>query len=125
VGGQIVQDDDVALLQRGDELGAHVGLEDRPVDRRVDDPRRGQAPQRSPATKVWVFQWPKGALERRRSPLPQRPCARVIFVLVPVSSMKTSLWGSVRILGCRSAFHAWRAWRTSGRSHSAHLKAFF
>src|ERR1700691_5728009 len=61
-----------------------------------------RAPQRSPATKVWVFQWPKGALERRRSPLSQRPRARVIFVLVPVSSMNTSLWGSVRILGCRS-----------------------
>src|ERR1700678_3562000 len=84
-----------------------------------------RAPQRSPATKVWIFQWPKGALERRRSPLSQRPRARVILVLVPVSSMKTSLWGSVRILGCRSAFHASRAWRTSGRSHSAHLKAFF
>ena len=32
----------VGLLQRGEELGAHVGLEDRPVHRRVDDPRRGQ-----------------------------------------------------------------------------------
>jgi hypothetical protein len=28
-------------------------------------------------------------------------------------------------LGLSSAFHASRAWRTSGRSHSAHLKAFF
>ena len=45
VSGQIVQDDDVALLQGWDELGAHVGLEDRPVRRRVDDPWRGQAPQ--------------------------------------------------------------------------------
>jgi len=40
VGGQVVQDDDVAFLQRWDELGAHVGLEDRPIHRRVDDPRR-------------------------------------------------------------------------------------
>jgi hypothetical protein len=60
----------------------------------------------------------KGAFERRRSPLSQRPRARVIFVLVPVSSMNTSRCGSVCILGCRSAFHASRAWRTSGRSHS-------
>ena len=51
----------------------------------------------------------------QRSP---RPRARVIFVLIPVSSMKTSLCGSVRMLGCRSAFHASRAWHTSGRSHS-------
>ena len=99
----------VGLLQRGEELGAHVGLEDRPVHRRVDDHGAVRAPQRSPATKVWVFQWPKGALERRRSPLSQRPRARVILVLVPVSSMKTSLCGSVPILGCRSAFHASRA----------------
>src|SRR6202044_1120264 len=84
-----------------------------------------RAPQRSPATKVWVFQWPKGALERRRSPLSQRPRARVILVLVPVSSMKISRCGSVRILGCRSAFHASRAWRTSGRSHSLALRVFF
>ena len=27
---------------RVDELGAHVGLEDRPIHRRVDDPWRGQ-----------------------------------------------------------------------------------
>ena len=84
-----------------------------------------RAPQRSPATKVWVFQWPKGALERRRSPLSQRPRARVIFVFVPVSSMNTSLCGSVCILGCRSAFHASRAWRTSDPIAFAGLKAFF
>ena len=42
VGGQIVQDDDVAFLQCWDELGAHIGLEDRPIHRRVDDPRRSQ-----------------------------------------------------------------------------------
>src|ERR1700677_384323 len=72
----------VGLLQRGDELGAHVGLEDRPVHRRVDDETaRSGLSTRSPATKLWVFQWPKGALERRCSPLSQRPRARVIFVL--------------------------------------------
>src|SRR6202453_3610069 len=34
-----------------------------------------RAPQRSPATKVWVFQWPKGAFERRRPPFAKRPRA--------------------------------------------------
>ena len=48
VGGQVVQDDDVAFLQRWDELGAHVGLEDRAVHRRVDDPRRGQGAAAQP-----------------------------------------------------------------------------
>ena len=42
MGGQVVQNDDVALLQRWGELGAHVGLEDRAVHRGVDDPRRDQ-----------------------------------------------------------------------------------
>jgi hypothetical protein len=42
VRGQVVQNDDVALLQCRGELGAHVGLEDRAVHRGVDDPRRSQ-----------------------------------------------------------------------------------
>jgi hypothetical protein len=117
VGGQVVQNDDVALLQGWDELGAHVGLEDG-GSIGASMTQGAVRAQRSPATKVWVFQWPKGALERRRSPLSQRPRARVIFVLVPVSSMNTSRCGLVCILGCRSGFHASRAWRTSGRSHS-------
>ncbi len=33
--------------------------------------------------KVFVFQWPNGALERSRWPLGHRPRRRVIFVVVP------------------------------------------
>src|SRR3984885_11438850 len=84
-----------------------------------------RAPQRNPATKVWVFQWPKGALDRRRLPFRQRPRRRVIFVVVPVSSRKTSLCGSSRIPGCRSVRHSSRAWRVSGRSHSLARSVFF
>jgi hypothetical protein len=62
VGGQIVQDDDVALLQRGDELGAHVGLEDRPVDRCVDDPRRGQGAAAQPGDESLGLPMAKGGL---------------------------------------------------------------
>ena len=40
--GQVDMVGDVAFLQRWDEVGAHVGVEDRPIHRRVDDPRRGQ-----------------------------------------------------------------------------------
>ncbi|MDR6303990.1 hypothetical protein GGQ85_001689 [Nitrobacter vulgaris] len=43
-----------------------------------------------PATKVCVPQWPKGALLFNRVPFVERPRRRVIFVVVPVSSMKTS-----------------------------------
>jgi len=42
VGGQVVEDDDVAFFEGRDELGAHIGVEDRPIHRRVDDPRRSQ-----------------------------------------------------------------------------------
>ena len=37
--------------------------------------------QRSPATKVCVFQWPNGADVRKRRPLRLRPRRRVILVL--------------------------------------------
>ncbi|ESX98012.1 hypothetical protein X753_31720 [Mesorhizobium sp. LNJC399B00] len=48
--------------------------------------------QRSPAMKVCVFQCPNGAFERSRWPFRQRPRKRVIFVVVPVSSMNTPMF---------------------------------
>ena len=42
VGGEIVEDDDIALCQRRGELGFDIGLEDAPVHRRVDDERGGE-----------------------------------------------------------------------------------
>ena len=70
------------------------------------------------ATKVWVFQCPNGALERSRWPCGHRPRSRVIFVVVPVSSMKTRRRGSSCILGRRLVTHSWRALAMSGRSCS-------
>jgi hypothetical protein len=49
---------------------------------------------RKAAMKVWVPQCAKGARALRRCPLRARPRSRVIFVVVAVSSMKTSLCGS-------------------------------
>src|ERR1700722_16550536 len=89
--GRLSQNDDVALLQCWGELGAHVGLEDRAVHRGVDDPRRGQRPAAQSSDEGLGLPVAKGGLERRRSPLATRPRARVIFAVVPVSSMKTSL----------------------------------
>jgi hypothetical protein len=40
VGRQIVQDDDIAWLEGGSELGFDVSFEDEPVHRRVDDEGR-------------------------------------------------------------------------------------
>ena len=67
-GGQVVQDDDVAFLQRWDELGAHVGLEDRAVHRRVDDPRRRQSAAAQPGDESLGLPMAKGALERGARP---------------------------------------------------------
>lgn len=74
--------------------------------------------------KVSVFQCPNGALDRNRSPFGHRPRKRVIFVVVPVSSMKISLCGASRILGWRLSFHCWRACRMSGRSCSLAISVF-
>jgi hypothetical protein len=52
------------------------------------------APQRSPATKVVIFQCPCGTRPTSRLPRGARPRVRTILVLVPVSSMNTSRAGS-------------------------------
>ena len=90
MGGEIVQDDDVALSQGWDELGAHVGLEDRAVHRGVDDPRRGQPPAAQSSDDGLGLPVAKGGLGAKTFARGDAP-ARVIFVVVPVSSMKTSL----------------------------------
>jgi hypothetical protein len=80
VGGQIVQDDDVALLQRGDELGAHVGLEDRPVDRRVDDPRRGQGAAAQSGDESLSLPMAKGSPSRVLKKSPEKLLVFRLFV---------------------------------------------
>ena len=42
MGGQVVQDDDVARLEGRSQLGFDVSLEDAPIHRRVDDEGRGE-----------------------------------------------------------------------------------
>src|SRR5918993_3452384 len=81
--------------------------------------------QRSPATKVWVSQWPNGALAYRRCPFRQRPRRRVILVEVPVSSRNTSRCGSCCMRGWRLLCQCSRAWRTSERPCSLARSVFF
>src|SRR5262245_25010729 len=81
--------------------------------------------QRSPAMKVCVAQCPNGALAFNRAPRRARPRRRVILVVVPVSSRKTSRWTPWRMRGWRCAFHSSRAWRTSSRSASEASSVFF
>ncbi len=77
---------------------------------------------RRAATNVLSFQWPWGVFPISRLPLGARPRKRVMFVLVPVSSMKISCLGSIE--GCLSR-HSSRAALTSSRSCSAACSVFF
>src|SRR3984957_20679258 len=77
---------------------------------------------RRAAMNVVSFQWPWGVFPISRSPLGARLRKRVMFVLVPVSSMKTSCLGS--IAGCLSR-HSSRDALTSSRSCSAACSVFF
>ncbi len=80
-------------------------------------PVRRRAP-----VKVVVFQWPCGMGERHRAPRLARPRMRDIFVVAPVSSIKTSL------SGLRSGWFLNQARRrasTSSRSCSLACAVFF
>src|SRR3984893_6624314 len=81
--------------------------------------------QRNPAMKVCVAQWPNGASAFNRAPRRARPRRRVILVVVPVSSRKTSRWTPSRMRGWRCAFPSSRAWRTSSRPASEASSVFF
>ena len=75
--------------------------------------------------KVCVAQCPNGASAFKRAPRRARPRRRVILVVVPVSSRKTSRWIASRMRGWRCAFHSSRAWRTSSRPASVASSVFF
>src|ERR1700738_3944306 len=84
-----------------------------------------RASHRRPATKVCVFQCPNGAFERSLWPLGLGPRRRVILVVVPVSSKKTTRCGSSRMIGWRVEVHSSRACFMSGRSCSLARRVFF
>src|ERR1044071_2106796 len=80
------------------------------------------ASARRAARKVTIFQCPQGTRPMTRRPRLARPRSRAMLVAVPVSSMKTSRFGSR--VAC-SAFHPVRAAAMSGRSCSAACTIFF
>src|SRR6202046_2265308 len=118
MGRQIVQDDDVARLKGRSQLSHEVGFENEPVFGASMTQGAIRASDRRPATKVCVFQCPNGAFERSLWPLGLRPRGRVILVVVPVSSRKTTRFGSSRMIGWRVEVHSSRACFMSGRSCS-------
>lgn len=82
-------------------MGFDIDLEDSLVIGRSMIHGAVRPSQRRPATKVCVFQWPNDARAFKRCPFRARPRGRVIFVVVAVSSMKTSRCACSRNRGWR------------------------
>lgn len=99
--GEIVEDHNVAGTESGSNLGFDIGFEGRPIHGAVDDHGAVRPQQRRAALKVCVFQRRKGARAGRRWSRRARPHSRIIFVVVAVSSIKTSRRSSLRNAGWR------------------------
>ena len=110
---EIVHDDDIAGLERWNELLLDVGAEAFAVDRAVEDAWAVRRSQRSAPRKVRVRQRPCGAKPRSRSPLGPHPRSGAMLVLIQVSSMKTRRFGS------RLACHARQRRRRRAMSERA------
>lgn len=82
-------------------------------------------PQRFTLTPHHQTPGPNSARALRRWPCCARPRKRVIFVVVAVSSMKTSRCVCARMRGWRCSRHRRRASQTSSRPHSDASSAFF
>jgi hypothetical protein len=100
VAAEIVHDDDIAGPEGGRELGLHTCIEDRPVHWRVDNPRSNETVALEARHKSLCSPVAKAALPFSRSPFTDRPRRWVIFVVVPVSSMKTAVRACSRMMGC-------------------------
>jgi len=95
VGAEIVEDHDVARLQRRDEELFDIGVEGSPLMGPSNRQGASMRSLRKAARKVAVFHLPCGTLSTSRWPLGAQPRRRVILVFVQVSSMKTSRLGSM------------------------------
>ena len=125
VDGEIVQDHDVAALERRRELALDVEVEGVAIHRAIDHPGRdepvaaqaGDEGLRVPTAERRFGAEPLAAKER--------PRRRVIFVATAVSSMNTSRDGARRMRGWRFSIQMRRRSATSGRSRSEAISAFF
>jgi hypothetical protein len=73
---QIVHDDDIAFFEGRRELFLDVSLEDAPLHRGIDDEGGGEPVAAQAGDKSLAYPMPKGAFERSRWPLKQRPRRR-------------------------------------------------
>lgn len=68
MGGQIVENYDIAFGQRWGELGFHIDFENAPIHRLVDDEGRGEAVTAQPGNECLGFPVPEGSLGFQSSP---------------------------------------------------------
>ena len=94
VDGEVVEDDHVALAQGGGELGLDPGVEGGAVDRAVEHPGRHQAVVAQAGDEGLGARVAERGVIAHPLAAPARPRARVMLVLVPHSSTKTSRCGS-------------------------------
>ena len=83
VTAEIVEDDNLTPCQGGCQLD--IEGEEFAVDGTVDEPGRADPIAARAATKVMVFQCPKGADPRRRCPLSPQPRNGAMLVFIQVS----------------------------------------
>jgi hypothetical protein len=92
---EVVDDDDVAGAEFGDEDPLDISLEGVAVDRPAEDERRDRAAQGERGDDGGsLFQWPWGDPMRRRQPRGARPWVRAMLVFAQVSSRNSSRSGS-------------------------------
>jgi hypothetical protein len=118
MGGQIVQDDEVAGLEGRGELGFDVSLEDAPIHRRIDDEWRGE---RATA---------QAGDEGLRLPMAERDLGKKPLAFGATAAQAGHLGGGSGLVeedqpmrlkpisGWRTPIHSSRACLTSGRSCS-------
>ena len=77
VAGEVIENDNIARLQCGSELGLDIGVEDHPVHGFVDNPRRGHAITSQAGDEGLSSPMTKGRFGMQPSPsacTPAQPC---------------------------------------------------
>ena len=123
--GKVVENDDVAGLQRRSELGFDVAVEGVAIHRARKHPGRGQPSWRRAAMKVCVPRRPNGALGSSRCPRTARPRRRVMRVVIEVSSRNTTRLSRWHSHGSSQRNQRRRRLATSARSISVAASDFF
>ncbi len=125
LGGEIVEDDNVSHFERRRESGLDPEIEGGTIHGPVDDSGCREFTATQPDDEALRAPTAERASPSRRSTRRARPRRRTIFVVTAVSSTTTKCAGSARTRAWRRMAQVSRASRTSARSRSAAIEAFF